>query len=373
MRSAPTYWRLNRVRFRLNYIADLDGAHKAKGLVVRTVWVGAADAIQFFALAKKLMSRRGQVGAHRKHAAWEVTLHPADEIGPDCAFADQAEMLRAAYELIRQMHCSVALIGLHGLRDLHILMLNVGPTGMALKSYLPHRSNPKRVLAAAADRIERELNAARRESGKRKLLAMHEVRTERRKAGGRDPLPQLLAKTMLLDKQPDVAALLEAFRSIGCGVKLKGNRLQVVYDRNRGPKTYQLDLLKRGVLRAWWQRRREEEKATERLIEEEAAKLAKERRHSANRLISEQALVDFEVLTRAVHQWVETGSYDSVLHQWLFVDGAGFLSLTPAAEQIVTKSPTAEAKELLGALAQAWELRNEFLKQREQEADKDRE
>jgi hypothetical protein len=332
---------------------------------VRIVWMGVKSPEEFVERAREMRSRRGQRGARRRYVAWEITTHPKDANGAKRAFSDQDEMLYVAFEIVRQMHAKIVLIGLHGLRDLHILILNQGPTGLALKSYLPNRSNPRRVLVAVADRLERELNAERLLKNAMPLVGMEEIRRAEQARLKRKPLVESLLSKLSPEKEPDVFALLEAFRFCGWVATAKRNRLTVSFGSNQQARRYELDLVLRGVLRAWWARSRELEvdmKKKEDAEKRRELELCKDTAEDRRRLgtgIGEVAPPDFEVLTAAVHRWFLTGSIDDGHRQWLGVDDHGELRVSPTLRAMAEKALSPEANELLCALSAAQELIDE--------------
>lgn len=215
MRSEISYVRRNFLRRRLAYITDLDGAHEKKGLKVRSVWIGVGNADEFADRVRELVDRPPRRGAPLRYVAWEITAHPADTNGATAAFASQDEMIRVAREIVKQMHAVVALVGCHGLRDIHVLLMNDGPTGRGLKSYLPNRSNPRRVMVATLDRIEAQVNSERSKAGMPRMLTMEENRAKERRRLGRKSLTEMLLAKVPDKEEPDIATILAAFRRNG--------------------------------------------------------------------------------------------------------------------------------------------------------------
>ena len=203
MRTEITFTPHSALRRRIDYITDKDRSHEAAGLKVQTFCVGVAAAADLLGMVRDLLSgssrRRGR---KRKHVAWEVTLHPAVSAGATAAFRSREEMERVAREVISEFGAQYALVGFHRLQDIHILMLNWGITGLGLKSYLPNRSNPRRVLVAVADRIERELNEERGIEGAARLVPMQELRAGKREARGRRPMCERIAEQLTAEREP---------------------------------------------------------------------------------------------------------------------------------------------------------------------------
>lgn len=252
MRTEITFTPHSALRRRIDYVTDADGAHKAAGLEVRTFCVGVAEAAELPDTVRRLVSgSAGRRGRKRKHVAWEITLHPADADGAKGAFRSPEEMERVAREVISEFGARYALVGLHGLQDIHILMANWGPTGLGLKSCLPNRSNPRRVLVAVADRIERALNEERRKQGIEPLVRIQEVRAEKREARGRRPMSEQIAEHLETEQEPSVSDVLRAIGHCGWVGVANAKRVSISFSPVRPPFHFELDLLMRGVRRAW--------------------------------------------------------------------------------------------------------------------------
>lgn len=264
MRTEITLTPHSMLRHRIDYITDADGGHKAMGLEVHTFCLGVGDASELPHMVRTLVSGSfGRRGRKRKHVAWELTLHPADATGAKCAFRSRAEMEKVAREVLNEFGARYALVGLHGLQDIHILILNWGATGLGLKSYLPNRSNPRRVLVAVADRIEEEINEERRKSGDAELVTIKGVRERKRTDAKRLHLHDQIARQLSGETEPTVTELLMAISRCGWSGVVKGKKMCISFSPSRPPLHYELDLWVRGALRAWRRRYRELESEIE--------------------------------------------------------------------------------------------------------------
>lgn len=253
------------LRRRIDYITDADRAHEAAGLKVQTFCVGVGEPADLLDIVRRLLSGSvGRRGRKRKHVAWEVTLHPTDSAGATAAFRSREEMERVAREVISEFGAQYALVGFHGLQDIHILMLNWGITGLGLKSYLPSRSNPRRVIVAVADRIERELNEERGRMGGARLIPMQEVRTTKREARGRRPMCERIAEQLGGEREPTLADVLRAISGCGWEGVSNAKKVSISFSPDRPPFHFELDLLMRGVSRAWRERLRGKQRGVER-------------------------------------------------------------------------------------------------------------
>ncbi|MFT3829854.1 MAG: hypothetical protein QM691_09150 [Opitutaceae bacterium] len=336
MRSEISYHRSNSVRRRYKYIADLDGKHRKKKLEVRIVWIGVSGPEEFFHRARGLFTRSRGPGAPLRYAAWEITAHPADKHGARRAFRDQEEMLKLGREVVKQMRGIVAMIGCHGRQDLHVLILNDGPTGLGLKSYLPNRSNPRRVMVAVVDRIEAELNEERALSGYQQLTTMTEIRAEERHRLGYTPLIEMLLDRVPEEHEPTIADLLEAVHSYGWKIKAdtrKTSRKVTVFYK-RGERTYEIERLHDSLLKNWWSRVHEREKERE------------------------LAAPQFEAITAAIHAWGTTYEIPPKLEQWLTVK-AGRLEASGFLKEEARLHPSPESEEMLAALSALNEVQRE--------------
>ncbi len=363
---------MHRVVPRRDYITDADGEHEAKELKVRVEWVGVHEGEEFVQRARELFTRPRGRGPKLLHAAWEITAHPVDRHGARRAFRDQQEMLQMGREIVRQMRARVALIGCHGLQDLHILLLNDGPTGMALKSYLPNRSNPRRVMVAVADRVEGEINEERALSGYDQMTTMSENRAEERRKLGNAHLVEMLLERVSEDREPEIADLLKAFRSYRWKVKTSGSRrsaprrpaarqpwggqhplfprrrrrkneirtITVLY--KRGPKRYDADLLHRALVKDWWKRfhQRENEKDVRAVV---------------------------QAVTRTIHAWSSTPLIPEELEEWLRVED-DLLVASEGLKQMADAHPSDETHEMLAAFSALRELHHDRLTEEQKKA-----
>lgn len=338
MRSEISYHRSNFVRRRCKYITDLDGKHRKKKLEVRIAWIGVSGPEEFSHRARELFTRPRGPGAPLRYAAWEITAHPADKHGAHRAFRDQEEMLNVGREVVKQMHGVVALIGCHGCQDLHVMILNDGPTGLGLKSYLPNRSNPRRVMVAVVDRIEAELNEERAHYGYQQLTTMTEIREEERHSHGYAPLIEMLLERVPEDQEPTIADLLEAVRSYGWKIKAdarktKANRKVTVFYK-RGEKTYEIERLHDSLLKNWWSRVHEREKQRE------------------------VPAPPFEAITAAIHAWGATYEIPDSMEQWLTTE-MGQLEPTEQLKEGARRHPSPESEEMFAALSALREAQRE--------------
>ncbi len=273
----------------------------------------------------RLMAAPVGPGRPRKFVGLEMTAHPSDTAKRKNSFRSRKEMKRVTLEVVKEFHIRYALIGLHGLRDIHILAINWGPTGLALKSYLPNRSRPKRVLVAVVDRVEREINRERAAKKKALLRPMVEVQSAKRKALGRPPMHELLAKHLPLDREPEVVEILRAIRDCGWYGVVKGQKVSISFSPARLPKHFELDLFLRGA-------RRER-------------RLRKERREEKERLAM------LEKLTKQIHHFVQHGTVASWAKTWLEFGPDG-IAQTADLKGILNAN-TAELNEFIAALAAA--------------------
>lgn len=293
MRTEVTNVPLQFLDRRRVYVCDADGKHAAKRIKVKFECVGFSQPDEIVGLARRLNATKRKRGRPRKYVALELSAHPSDEIKSKDSFRSKAEMKRVADEILKEFHGVYALVGYHGLRDIHVLILNWGRTGLGLKAYLPNRSRPKRVLVAIVDRVEREINEERKAKGEVLLRPMEEVRAKNRKSRRRHPMHEQIAEHLPLDNESTVADILRAIQECGWQGVVRGRKISVAFSPSRPPKRFELDLFLRGALRAW-------------------QNLQKKRRQEKEKL-----LPPFEKLTAQVHIFVQTGNMAEWAWQWL--------------------------------------------------------
>lgn len=253
MRTEISYVPRSRWRGRVNYVRDASGEHAADGLAVVCKVVGVNGPEALLEVPGRLLQQPRGKGRKRKFVACEISIHPVDAVGAKAAFGSLEEMERVAEEMLKEFHGCYALVGFHGLRDLHILMLNWGPTGLALKSYLPNRSNPRRVMVAVADRIEGELNATRAAQGIPLLSTMKEVRAKKRLRG--TSLADMIAEQLPTDRDPTVQEILLAISGCGWAGVVRKRHISIQFSTDTPPRRYELDLFLRSVGKAVLRRR----------------------------------------------------------------------------------------------------------------------
>lgn len=266
MRTEVTKHPRNKVCRRENYIRDLNGKHKAKGLDVHVEWLGVSNSEEFRRQLVDMSARPQGRGAPIEHYAIEVSVHPKDADGARRPFRNLGEMQTVGHVLIKQLHIQVGVLGCHGRQDLHILGLNFGPTGLSLRSYVPNRSNLRRVAVAVADRVEREINELREKEGHGKLIPVVEIREQNRAKAGRRKRTEIVAEHLDLVRELTIPELLNAFRCAKLKATVEGAKLWVSSPGQKKPSSYELDLFMRGVWKALLARR-ELEKAKQKKTE----------------------------------------------------------------------------------------------------------
>lgn len=333
MRTEVTRHPRNKVCRRENYIRDLNGKHKAKGLDVHVEWLGASSSEEFRRQLVDMSVRPQGRGAPIKHYAIEVSVHPKDANGARRPFRNLGEMQTVAHALIKQLHIQVGVLGCHGLQDLHILGLNFGLTGLSLRSYVPNRSNLRRVAVAVADRVEREINERREKDGHGKLIPVSEVREEDRKKAGRRKRTEVIAERLDLDKDElTVPELLKAFRKVKMRAAIDGSKLLVSSVGQKKASSYELDLFMRGVWKELLARREREN--TKKKDDEDKRQKAE--------------LVPYELLTSALIAHHRGWKLPKGIEGWLRVEPAGVVEL-PALKSALLKDFSAEKEEYVTA------------------------
>ena len=344
------------LRKRVDYILDRDGSHKSKGLEVSWTCVGVTHPDEFVGLVKRLKKdSRGRRGPRRKHVALELTAHPTDQKGAKKPFRCRAEMEELADQIAKAFGAVYYLVGYHGLQDVHVLILNWGKTGLALKSYLPNRSNPRRVLVAVCDRVEGELNGKRTDQGVPRLVTMEERRAEKRQQRNRRPMHEEIADRLTLNHEPTIVDILAAISACGwTGVATK-KKVSVSFSPERSPKPFELDFFLKGVMRAWKKKIRDKEKAV-------AKPIVPEKPH-------------YETLVAAVNGFMQTGKYDSVAGEWLdFTDGdsamARSVTVKKALADLLAGDTSAGAIELREVIDLAAVVRDQRIRDKKDETQK---
>lgn len=356
MRTEITFTPSQFLKKRIDYITDADGAHKIAGLEVKTLCVGVGSPDELRGQVRRLLSGSvGLRGAKRKHVAWELTIHPTDADGAKSPFRNTDEMERVARDVLGEFGAKYALVGFHGLQDIHILILNWGVTGVALKSHLPNRSNPRRVLVAVADRIEAELNVERAKEGVALLIPMKDVREIKRKGRGRLSLHEEIAGHLAVDKVPSLVDILDAIAACGWTGVANKKKVSVSFSPERSPKQFELDFFLNGVMRAWKKKIRDKEKAV------------------AKPVVPEKPL--YETLVAAVNRFMQTGKYDSAAGEWLdFTDGDSAMARSVTARKalgdLLAGDKSAGAIELREVIDLAGVVRDQRIRDKKDETQK---
>lgn len=341
MRTEVTYIPPQLLGRRSAYVRDFDGRHGGKGLAVDLHCVGFRHPDELVRLARKLGSKRNR-GRPRKFVALELTVHPSDEARSRDSFSDKAEMRWVAAEVLNEFHAVYALVAYHGLRDIHVLALNWGPTGLALKSYLPNRSNPRRVLAATCDRIERQMIRERIRQGKMPLRSMADVRAAKRTACGRVPLHREIAHRLPPNREPSIADILESVRRCGWFAIVRQQKVSISFAPSRPPRRFELDLFLRGVFRAWLEIQRERRPKHERQTPT-LKDPAQNRRKPP-----------FEELTKEVYRFMQGANPDQSAREWLVFGSDGIIARDCFVAHLATS--TAQEMELNAVLKAANEI-----------------
>lgn len=330
MRTEVTQHPRNKVCRRENYIRDLNGKHKAKGLDVHVEWQGVSNSEEFRRQLVDMSARPQGRGAPIEHYAIEISVHPKDANGARRPFRNLGEMLAVGHAMIKQLHIQVGVLGCHGRQDLHILGLNFGPTGLSLRSYVPNRSNLRRVAVAVADRVEREINELREKEGHGKLIPMVEIREQNRAKTGRRKRTEIVAEHLDLVRELTIPELLNAFRCAKLKATVEGAKLWVSSPGQKKPSSYELDLFMRGVWKALLARR-ELEKAKQKKAE----------------------VVPYELLTKALFAYREGQQLPNGIERWLRLEATAVVE-QPALKAALLKDASAEKDEYVttrGSLA----------------------
>ena len=383
MRTEITFTPHQLLRGREDYVKDKDGRHRAAGLEVVSYYRGVHNHDGLSSVVRGLVDEaKGQRGARRKHIAWEITLHPTDANGAKSAFRSVEEMRRVAEEVLKEFSAKYALVGFHGLQDIHLLILNWGETGLALKSHLPNRSNPRRVLVAVADRIEKELNIERAKDGAPLLCSMQEVREAKRKGRGRLPLHDEIARHLSVDKEPSVADILKTIAGCGWQGMVKAKKVYISFTVERPSSVFELDLFLKGVIRAWrLMLAKANAKEKERAELEDIRKKEEEwkEQHELNpSAVVKPVLLEkphYETLISAVHDFMRTGKCNPAAVQWLeFLDGDSTVlrsvRMTAALGVLLTGDTSAAAAELHQTLEAVARVRDQRVLDLENEGQK---
>lgn len=255
MRTEITYWRANFIKRRIDYVLDKDQKHRAKGLTVVSWGLGRIktekDARRLF--RELLNESRGRVGAPKQIGVYEITAHAVDSTGSTRAFRGK-ESLTLAMAFYKALNGQAGLAADHGNSDFHLLVANYGPGGYCLKEFLPNRSNPRRVMVAVADRVEKELNLERKKNNLPLLLTMEEVRARNRKQNKR--FIDEVARKLPDKKVPTISDILEAIRQLGHHVIKRKRCIEVTFAGGLNPVRIEQDLFMRGIERAWLRTRK---------------------------------------------------------------------------------------------------------------------
>ena len=335
---------------------DRDGSHKSNGLEVGWSCVGVTHPDEFIGVVKRLKKdSRGRRGPRRKHVALELTAHPTDEIGAKKPFRCHAEMEELADQIAKAFGAVYYLVGYHGLQDVHVLILNWGKTGLALKSYLPNRSNPRRVLVAVCDRVERELNDRRTNQGIPRLVTMDERRAEKRQQRNRRPMHEVIADRLTSNHEPTIVEILAAISACGWQGAANNKKVSISFSPKRSPLHFELDMFLVGLKRAWKKKIRDQDKAV-------AKPVVPARPH-------------YETLVAAVNQYMRTGKYDSAAGEWLdFTDGnsatARSVAMKKALKDLLAGDASAGAIELRETIDHAAMVRDQHIRDKKHETQK---
>jgi hypothetical protein len=259
---------------RVGYILDDNGSHAAAGKPAAVEWVGVTGRREFLWVGKgggAFQSRKSKRGAPKKFAAIEITAHAKDKTGSKaCIFP--REMRTIFLSLIIQFGGAYGLAGRHGKSDGHFLIINRTVSGKALRSTFPNNATPRRVMVAVCDRLEREFNRERSRLGEPHLKLMIEIRDDRDATLGRKSMHEQISHELLRNggSVESVTDILKAMQVRGwlAGVVEKGN-VTVKFSEKTPKKNYSLDLLLRGVAKAY-----------ERLKEQQHKKAKEERKEN---------------------------------------------------------------------------------------------
>lgn len=250
MFSDPEFVVPQQLQRRVNYIVDKNGSHKASGLKTQVVVVHRGGftkrrADSFLREARSRLLRTGKRGAPKTYLAIEFCLRPKHLVRQGLTFE---EALWLVYRVVRELGVRDALVGFHGLQDIHILALNFGITGHALRHLFPGRSRPRRVLAAVADRMERELNERRAAAGLPLFETMAQARA--RKNPLAEKMWSRVAANLPATNRP--ATIQEILLAVAaCGWLPKGgDRLTIRFKKGVPAKSYDWDLVRRNILEA---------------------------------------------------------------------------------------------------------------------------
>jgi hypothetical protein len=264
VRSEFSYVIRQQLRSRIDYITDKTGIHAGKGLAVRTEIIGVDHSEDLVDYVDCLLAEPSGPGVRRRYVALELTTHPTCNDGPLAAFHGESEMHRVGHALRDEFCVVYGLLGYHGQRDLHALFLNWGPTGRPLREYLPHRSNPRRVLVAVADRLEGELNRDRAARGEPELTTMSEVREQKRRALNRPQMYDNITSRFGPHKRDwTISDILNAIMGCGWVGVASANQISISFASDSPPMTFDIDLFLRGLMHAFMRRNLSKGKAHE--------------------------------------------------------------------------------------------------------------
>lgn len=248
MRTEITYWRTQFLKRRIEYVLDKNKKHAAAGLGPRVLVLGANDSKNIPKKFRQLFKEsKGRVGAPKKIMFYEMSAHPADTTGSIRAFRrnEPYELGQALYDAF---HGQLAIVVAHGDSDIHILIANYGPGGYSLRKFLPGRSNPRRVMVAVCDRMEKEFNRIRAQRGEPLLLTMNQVRERLRRR--KRTFIEDVAEKLPADSKPTIAEILTAIHALGHFAEKKEQKIEVTFQGSLNPVGYELDFFLRGLRKA---------------------------------------------------------------------------------------------------------------------------
>ncbi len=355
MRTEISNVPLQFIRRRHDYIVDKNGEHKATKLEVTWKCIGFGQPDEIVGLGRRLMKKKYKgAGRRRKYVAQELSVHPSDENKRKDSFRNRVEMEKVAEEIVNEFHIRYALIGFHGLRDLHVFALNWGPTGLALKAYLPNRSNPRRVLVAVVDRVEKQLIAARKEQGEVLLRTMKKVRAARQKANGRLPMHDEIAKHLPPYSSVNELTIENILQAIhACGwvgkVRYKVSRkgvprpdtVAISFTSSRPPALFEFDLFMRKATKTWRSRKKDP-------------------------VLAAKKTPPFEALTMQIHRYVQGEAVKPWASAWLRFTSGGIEATDLLGEQL-KRTTDDQGRELAETIRRA----NEILAERARDLSND--
>lgn len=178
------------------------------------------------------------------------------------------EMRIIFHTLMIQFGAVYGLAAMHGLSDGHFVLVNRTVRGMALRSTFPNNATPRRVMVAICDRLERAFNRERARTGDPLLKLMLEVREEIDGKHGRKSMHDQIAQHLLVESGSanSVDDIIKAMHALGwSAARLKTKVVAVRFTEVKPTKKYEIDLLLRGVAKAY-------ERLKVRLLEQENGK-----------------------------------------------------------------------------------------------------